>query len=203
LDIGAHHPDSLSNTAMFHYLGSRGINIEPDPDLFRRFKEMRPDDVNLNIGIGETSGSFDFFRMEHAGLNTFSQEEAERMSKEEGVKIHERVKLQVRTIKDVLNEHKFIPDFLSIDVEGYDLAILRSYDFEKHRPKVICAETIEYSKSLAAKKRMDLISFIESQGYCAFVDTHINTLFYDTRLVPTQVLRGRIFRAPDYLPTES
>lgn len=30
IDIGAHHPYKLSNTAFFYESGSRGINIEPD-----------------------------------------------------------------------------------------------------------------------------------------------------------------------------
>jgi hypothetical protein len=31
IDIGAHHPYYLNNTAIFYLRGARGINIEPDP----------------------------------------------------------------------------------------------------------------------------------------------------------------------------
>jgi hypothetical protein len=31
LDIGAHHPQHLSNTFLFYQQGAHGVNIEPDP----------------------------------------------------------------------------------------------------------------------------------------------------------------------------
>lgn len=37
LDVGAHHPQMLSNTALFSATGSTGINVEPDPELFAAF----------------------------------------------------------------------------------------------------------------------------------------------------------------------
>ena len=51
IDIGAHHPTYLSNTRLLYARGSRGINIEANPALIRRFRTQRPGDVNLNIGI--------------------------------------------------------------------------------------------------------------------------------------------------------
>jgi len=51
LDVGAHHLFCLSNSALFHMTGSRGINVEPDPVLFKKFRMLRPRDVNLNNGI--------------------------------------------------------------------------------------------------------------------------------------------------------
>ena len=51
IDIGANHPYFLSNTALFYEKGSRGINIEANPQLAENFKTHRPEDINLNIGI--------------------------------------------------------------------------------------------------------------------------------------------------------
>ncbi len=34
LDIGAHHPTNISNTKLFYDAGSRGINVEANPNLF-------------------------------------------------------------------------------------------------------------------------------------------------------------------------
>ena len=191
LDIGAHDPEFLSNTAMFYLLGARGINIEPDPDLFKAFQRQRPEDINLNIGIGDAPGSFDFFRMAEPVLNTFSEAEALRISREQGINVVERIKVEVRTIRDVLDQLNFKPDFMSIDVEGYDLAILQSYDFEKHRPAIICAETIEFSTTQQQNKNTDIIAFIESKEYFSFVDTRINTIFCDTRIPQLAGLRKK------------
>src|SRR6187200_1235902 len=52
IDIGANDPFYLSNTALFYNKGCRGINIEANPKLIENFKLHRPEDHNLNIGIG-------------------------------------------------------------------------------------------------------------------------------------------------------
>ncbi len=52
LDIGAHHPTYLINTAFFYLKGLRGVCIEPDPFLFAEFKKERKKDTCLNVGIG-------------------------------------------------------------------------------------------------------------------------------------------------------
>jgi len=184
LDIGAHHPTYLSNTALFSLLGARGLNVEPDPGLFAAFPLQRPRDINLNIGIAETAGEMTFYRMSDPTLNTFSQEEAERLAQRPGFAIRERVRLPVEPIASVLARHQFVPDFVSIDVEGRDLDILRTYDFERHRPLVICAETLEFQGAPAGRKNTDLIEFLQARGFAVYADTHINTIFLDERPRP-------------------
>lgn len=179
LDVGAHHPLHLSNTALFHLLGGHGINIEPDPLLFREFLRSRPRDINLNIGIGRVSGNMVFYRMADPSLSTFSEEEAIRMEKEEGIHIEEKLNLPVRTIDEVLAAHQVRPDFVSIDVEGRDLEVLESFDFAAHRPAVFCVETISFSLKQAGKKDSNINSFLGQQGYGVYADTYINTLFVD------------------------
>ena len=66
---------------------------------------------------------------------------------------------------------------MSIDVEGYELEVLKSLDFEKHYPKVICAETISFSTRGQGVKNIPLIDFIKSKGYSKYADTAINTIF--------------------------
>ncbi len=53
IDVGAYDPFIFSNTALFYSKGSRGINIEPDPHLYKTFPKHRKEDINLNVGIGE------------------------------------------------------------------------------------------------------------------------------------------------------
>lgn len=45
IDVGAYHPYCLSNTSLFYELGSKGINIEPDPMLFKNFP--KPGEMTL------------------------------------------------------------------------------------------------------------------------------------------------------------
>ena len=183
LDIGAHHPTHFSNTHLFYSQGSRGINIEPDPDLFVAFTQARPRDINLNVGIGEQSGELDFYVMSVRTLNTFSEAEAHAIERQGSVRIERVVTLPVVTVNSILEDHcRTGIDFLSLDVEGLDLAILRTMDFDIVRPKVMCVETITYSENRTGQKVKDIESFMHGNGYFTYADTNINTLFVDRQI---------------------
>lgn len=179
IDIGAHHPFYLSNTALFYSLGSRGINIEPDPVLFNEFLNHRKQDINLNYGISEKEGNQDFFLINEPALNTFSKSEAENYIKEGQYFIKETVKVKVFEIQQVISKYsngKF-PDFLSLDAEGIDELVLKSIDYNKSSPLVICVETITFSTSGNGVKNQELINYIESKDYLLYADTNINSIF--------------------------
>ena len=185
LDIGAHHPVRLSNTALFHLLGGRGLNLEPDPTLFAAFPAQRPRDINLNLGVGPVAGEMTFFRMADPLLNTFSADEAARLEREEHVRIADRIPIRIEKIATLLERWDFTPDFLTLDTEGHDLAILQSYDFTRHRPAVICVETLTFSTRAQGRKIFEIADYLISVGYRIHADTHINTLFIDERRRPS------------------
>lgn len=179
LDIGAHHPYRLNNTALFYELGSRGVNIEPDPALFKEFIKERPHDINLNLGIGMESGVIDLYIMDSKTLNTFSKEEAERIARETQFKIIETIKVPVETYPRIIEKHfgNKPPDFLSLDVEGLDESIIKGINFDKHAPVVICIETLSFVENGRGVKNKPIIQFLESNGYMIYADTNINSIF--------------------------
>ena len=180
LDIGAHHSHHFNNTYIFYKRGLTGVNIEPDPQLFNNLVKYRPFDINVNKGVGfkKNNEDADFYIMSSRALNTFSKEEAERVSKSGNVKIDKIIQVELININDVLSSYfseKGL-DYLTIDVEGYDLAILKSLDFENHCPKVICVETASFTEELIVKQQ-GTIDFIISKGFVVYADTSINTIF--------------------------
>lgn len=179
IDIGAHHPYYISNTALFYQTGSVGINIEPDPILFEAFEKNRKKDKNLNIGISDCEDVLDFYIISSPTLNTFSKEEAVNYEKEGSFKIQKTQKIKVNTLQNVLNEFSngIFPQFLSVDAEGIDELIIKSIDFEKNFPIVICIETISFSTTGNGVKNTKLIDYIVSKGYLVYADTNINTIF--------------------------
>lgn len=179
LDIGAFHPYNISNTALFYSLGSRGINIEPDPSLFKEFLKDRPEDVNLNIGVSAEEEELDFYMLNVPTLNTFSKKEAENYAKEGDLFVKEVKKIKVLPVKTILDRHfigKF-PHFLSLDAEGIDELVIKSIDFESNFPLVICVETISFSNTGRGEKNTELVDFLRSKGYMAYADTYINSIF--------------------------
>jgi FkbM family methyltransferase len=181
LDIGAHHPFYLNNTAIFYQRGCRGINIEPDPSLFGAFLEERPDDMNLNVGISDKEGELDFYIMNVPTLNTFSRNEAEGYSSEGDFFIKEVKKVKVKTVTDIIAQYNndVFPQFLTLDAEGVDELVLKAIDFEKNKPIVICTETISFSSKGRGIKNLALIEFLKSKGYLHYADTNINSIFVD------------------------
>lgn len=182
LDIGAHHPRYLNNTAVFYDAGSRGVNVEPDPELFKQFPRERPKDNNLNIGISDKEGVADFYIMSEPTLNTFSKNEAEKYQKD-GYAIDRVIKVNTKSINTVLhNTLRLAPDFMNLDAEGINLDILKTMDFKKFEPKVICVETISFSRTGRGVKDQELINYIIDKGYMIYADTYINSIFIKERL---------------------
>ena len=179
IDIGAHHPYYISNTALFFKNGSRGINIEPDPTLFKEFLKYRKEDVNLNIGISDCKGELDFYVISSPTLNTFSKEEADKYCLEGDYQIKSIKKIKVQILSDIIKDFSngIFPQFLSIDAEGVDEIIIRELDFDKNYPIVICIETITFSTSGNGVKNLGLIDYITNKGYLVYADTNINTIF--------------------------
>jgi FkbM family methyltransferase len=180
LDIGAHHPYYLSNTAFFYERGNRGICVEPDPSLFADIKKERPLDICLNIGVSDKSGeSADFYVMNVPTLNTFSKEEAEKYASYEGKSIKEKIKVPLLTVNEIIDKYNgsVSPNIVSIDVEGLDYLIISSFDFKRFTPEIFCIETLSYTENKSEEKLNNIISFLESKGYFLYADTYINSIF--------------------------
>jgi len=179
IDIGAHHPFYLSNTAFFYENGSRGVCIEPDPTLFKTIQKYRKNDICLNIGIGlSEEKEADFFIMTSPTLNTFSKEQAIEYESYGNVKIEKVRKISLRNINNIIESYvKKTPNFVSLDVEGLDYQILKSFDFEKYRPEVFCIETLTYTEDKSEKKLTEIIEFMLEKDYMIYADTYINTIF--------------------------
>jgi FkbM family methyltransferase len=180
LDIGAHHPRYLSNTYYFYRQGGRGVCVEPDPNALNAFKQVRPRDICLPVGIGTSPGTADLFLMTTSTLNTFSREEAERYQAYGTERIERVIPVEIKTVNQVLEEYfEMAPDFISMDVEGMDLSILKSFDFERFRPKVFCVETLTYTEDGGEKKISELSNILQEHGYLIYADTFINTIAVD------------------------
>ncbi|MBY0513802.1 MAG: FkbM family methyltransferase [Gemmataceae bacterium] len=184
IDIGAADPVKWNNTYYFYLQGCRGILVEPNVDLIPKLKAERPDDTILNIGIGPENTTADYYRLSEPGWNTFDKDEAEEAIRNSGgrERVVEVVKMPLVNVNDVLAKHYGgkTPDFFSIDVEGLDLAILKSLDWAKHRPKVICVETVVNGTT---GERSEVAAFLDQKGFAARASTFINTVFVDKGLL--------------------
>jgi len=88
------------------------------------------------------------------------------------------VKVPLININKIIKENfTAFPDFLSIDIEGLDLDVLKSLDFDQFPIPVICVETCTYSEDHIRPKDYSIAEFVISKGYEVYADTYINTIF--------------------------
>lgn len=181
IDIGAHDPIYLSNTYLLYLKGCQGVCLEPNPKLYKSFKRKRVRDSCLNMGVGITSTTeAPFYCMSSSTLSTFSREDAERMANYGNEKIEKVITIPLISFDEVVTKYlPACPNFISLDVEGLDLAILKSIDLVKYRPQVFCVETLTYTEDKTEQKILTTIEFMLDNGYFVYGDTFINTIFVD------------------------
>ncbi|HEX6048846.1 MAG TPA: FkbM family methyltransferase [Gemmatimonadaceae bacterium] len=178
VDVGAHHPRRFSNTYLFYLAGWRGINVEPNPDLAPLFGRERPRDITLELGVSDVPGVLTYYRFNDAALNTFDPELARERDGLRDYRIVGTAEVRVERLDDILARH--LPagtriDFLSVDVEGHDVQVLRSNDWERFRPEVVLAEAL--GASLGGATSSPVHEVMARQGYELFGKT-VHTLFF-------------------------
>jgi len=178
MDVGAHHPYYISNTAFFYEKGCRGVNIEANPILIEEFNKERPEDTNLCFGIGPKEGTFPFYISKISGLNTFKKENLQYneflvevdTGKKEKFEVEDIINLPVKRLDEVVKEYcnGIWPDYMSIDIEGMEYESLKDCDLEKG-PKLIVVE-VNYDGDLFVK-------LFEKKGYFPYLWYRENIIF--------------------------
>ncbi len=148
VDVGANHPIRHSVTKLLYDKGWRGINVEPNADLFKQIEKYRPNDTNLNIGIAVDEGKLEL-RVYHtrdglAGLSTFTNEIKEEYASRGGEDTANFTDVIVDTMRldQIFKKHKTSTiHFLKLDVEGFENEAILSNNWKKYRPILLCIES--------------------------------------------------------------
>jgi len=181
VDVGAHHPQRFSNTHTFYRAGWRGINIEPNPQAHGLFESMRRRDINLQLGVAAQSGRLTYHEFDDGALNTFDAQLAQWRVANTPYRLLRTFEIPVERLDRILAQH--LPagqriDFLSVDVEGLDLAVLESNDWRLYRPQCVLVEALDASLEQALGS--DVYTFMSKQGYELLAKT-FNTLMFRDR----------------------
>ena len=167
IDVGSHHPFRFSNTFAFYRRGWRGVCVDPLPGTAARFARWRPRDVAVEVGVSESPSQLTYFMFNEPALNTFSTELAAEREGRNHWHITERRQIQTLPLATLLETH--LPaavreiDFMSIDVEGLDLQVLRSNDWSRFRPRFVVTECLNATISGWADDAV--VQFMRSQNY--------------------------------------
>ena len=140
IDVGCYHPLEGNNTYLLYKNGWAGINFDINNYSIKLFDFLRRRDLNIHCGISKQKGRLTMYhRKEINMLNTLDEKIA---------KIHfrngyKKTNVQTNTLNFFISK-KFKKlnkiDFINIDVEGYELNVLKSLNFSTYKPQLICIE---------------------------------------------------------------
>lgn len=175
IDVGANHPANDSVTRNFYELGWRGINVEPIGKFHDLLVRERPEDTNLRCGLSDHAGEMTFYQDEsNLDWSTFDRHVARGYAA--GGHTIVEVVVPVTTLADVCSRHLQpgrLIDFLKLDVEGHEMAVLAGHDFTAFRPTIVIAE-VQPEKAAA----MD--AFLGSRNYVKKWFDGTNNWYVDT-----------------------
>ncbi len=165
LDIGCGHPIKNNNTYLLNKKGWSGINIDLDEENIELFNSYRRKDINLATAVSDKEGETDlYFYHSKSALNTISKQNADFQK----AKVSSIRKIKTQEINKILENSPYKDkkiDFLSIDVEGSELSILKNFDFKKYSPKVIVVEYLDLSLKKLEIKNLNMDNIIKSDIY--------------------------------------
>lgn len=178
VDVGAFHPRLGSNTKLLYDRGWRGMNLDARPGSMRAFRRWRRRDINLEVGVGATDGEVEFFRFADSELDTFDAGVA--AARAQSHRLIDRRVLPVRTLTSLFREYR-VPqdlDLLTIDCEGWELAVLTGLDWDAYRPKVVVTEV--HGAVLDDRLKTPPPQFLADLGYRAVAATSLSVVLVAT-----------------------
>jgi FkbM family methyltransferase len=176
IDVGAHHPVRFSNTLNLYQRGWTGINIEPNQEPIKIFRKLRSRDLNLNIAVSTKKNTCNYYKFKDPALNT-TDINIYRMRKRQGYRCTETSIVQTQTLNEILLQNcKKKIDLLKIDVEGNELDVLKSNNWDKFTPNVIICELINVNLEKLSKNKV--YKFLKSKNYLLYCKLLQNAIFF-------------------------
>ena len=154
IELGAYDGINHSNTAFFEiYKNWKGILIEPIKDKYQQCLRNRPQSICINETCSDIVGDFVNFEFSNGPMarirnsNSYSE-------------------YKTTTLEKILDKEKLKSniDFLSVDVEGYELKVLTGINLDKYRPNFILVEIWPKNK----RKTMQLLLSKKYKLICNF-----------------------------------
>ncbi len=189
IEVGAAKPDYLSVGESFRKLGWQVISIEPNP-AFCALHEALGHDILQYACSDHDADNVDFFVVSTKDQHYLGGETsfegfsslgvkgkfAKDLRKMEGQTDVEKISISVRKLDTILAEHypevKGI-DVIVVDVEGWELSVMRGLSVSRYKPRVVVLENLHRS--------IGYRYFMWKQGYRRWKRLKPNEIFIPRR----------------------
>ncbi|MWV62628.1 FkbM family methyltransferase [Helicobacter saguini] len=166
-DIAAHDGVNINNTYMFEKLGWQGFCVEANPKTFETLRQNRKCDCYNVAVFSENIGKTRFAITNDATSVLDSLEltlsDAHKKRMEDSAKMNvEYIEVQTTTFNELMAHYPNVThiDFLSLDIEGGELDVLKGIDFDKYSFGLM---TIEHNFIESTKR--EIIDLLRQKGY--------------------------------------
>ena len=143
VDAGAYHPIFGSNTLLLHKKGWRGINVDLATERIAEFRRYRPNDHNVVACLSDKAAPVQIAHYEIPSTDrVLDARNSEKLSIV-GQKPIRYSSTSTTTLTAVLEESPFRLDevqYLNVDCEGSDLAVIRGLDLDRCHPAILSVE---------------------------------------------------------------
>jgi FkbM family methyltransferase len=189
VDVGAHDGVSLNNTLFFEETHNWiGINIEPIQSVYDKLVVARPRSINIHCAVCNQDGTANFIQntvetemlsglADHYDQRHFRRLQGE--NNQNGGKT-ELITVETKRLETILDQHNIQHiHYLSIDVEGAEMDVIQSINFDKVFIDVIGFENNYQDVSVP------IVEYLQSKGYVMFHRSqdifmiHPKSMFYN------------------------
>jgi len=175
IDVGAADGIRFSNTYLFEQRGWEGILIEPNPKSYEELQQNRSSPAVECVVTDQDNVEKEFYLSDYGGLSSLHVDRPEQLPSLAQWYVNWRsIKRLSRTLSSILEEHRIsLPiDFVSLDVEGAELAALKGFDLKKWMPRVLVVEG-----QPSERDENEVRAYLVNHGYilCTWIS---NNFFY-------------------------
>lgn len=173
VEVGANNGVDGSTTLHFEELGWDCILVEPNPTLCRELRAKRKARLFECAASSESGAAILHVAVgaeqSHAVSALGDERRSAQILKEHGFRT-EPVEVAIRRLDDILEEAQPAAgiDFISIDVEGHELELLKGFSLDRWRPAVLIIEDNSPMWESAVS------DYLKDQGYVRFRRTGVN-----------------------------
>jgi FkbM family methyltransferase len=179
VEVGAYDGVRFSNSYFFEQRGWRGVLVEPDPAMAERCRTARSRSMVYACAVGAPGSSTEVVFFQVTGGEVYSTTRLDPSHRQRLQRLGlpwREVRVPMRTLDAILDEVSAPKiDFVTIDVEGGELDVLRGFDLGRWKPQVVVVETN------APRRDPAIGRYFVSRGYAYHHSIDVNDFYLPSR----------------------